>query len=167
MAQGFVHPEYLVETGWLAAHLNDPRGRELDRSTHLPPLPGNSYYTVRRGHARGELFGRQPLLGIADVVDASRVRPRACGGAQRRIPEMVQGRSASRRRICRTLREGALRSASRAPGDGRQQGRRAGGDRECGYLHHTMRCVPSNTPAPVAYITVVAAISRAASTWRR
>lgn len=88
MAQGFVHPEYLVETGWLAAHLDDPGVRVLDCSTHLPPLPDNSYYTVRRGHAGGELFGRQPRLGIADVVDASRVRPRARGGAQRRIPEM-------------------------------------------------------------------------------
>ncbi|MEO8164841.1 MAG: sulfurtransferase [Betaproteobacteria bacterium] len=49
MTQGFLHPEYLVQTEWLGAHLEDPAVRVLDCTTHLPPLPDNSYYTVRPG----------------------------------------------------------------------------------------------------------------------
>ena len=74
MAQGFVHPEYLVETGWLAEHLGDPGVRVLDCSTHLPPLPDNSYYTVRPGR---DEFLREHIPGAAfvdmdhDVADTS------------------------------------------------------------------------------------------------
>ena len=55
MTQGFVHPEYLVDTGWLAAHLADPDVCVLDCTTHLTPLPDDSYYTVRAG--REEFLG--------------------------------------------------------------------------------------------------------------
>ena len=74
MAQGFVHPEYLVETGWLAAHLDDPGVRVLDCSTHLPPLPDNSYYTVRPGR---DEYLKEHIPGAAfvdmdhDVADTS------------------------------------------------------------------------------------------------
>ena len=49
MTQGFIRPEFLIETDWLAGHLQDPGVRVLDCTTHLPPLPDNSYYTVRPG----------------------------------------------------------------------------------------------------------------------
>jgi thiosulfate/3-mercaptopyruvate sulfurtransferase len=49
MAAGFDHPEHLVDTEWLAAHLDDPRVRVLDCTTHLPPLPDFSLYTVVPG----------------------------------------------------------------------------------------------------------------------
>lgn len=49
MTQGFVRPEFLVETDWLEAHLEDDSVRVLDCTTHLPALPDNSYYTVRPG----------------------------------------------------------------------------------------------------------------------
>ena len=49
MMQRFIHPEFLVETDWLAQHLEDPGVRVLDCTTHLPPIPDNSYYTVRPG----------------------------------------------------------------------------------------------------------------------
>ena len=74
MAQGFVHPEYMVETDWLADHLGDPGVRVLDCSTHLPPLPDNSYYTVRPGR---DEFLNQHISGAAfvdmdhDVADTS------------------------------------------------------------------------------------------------
>lgn len=51
MTAGFVHPEYLVDTEWLNAHLGDPRLRILDCTTHLPPLPDYSLYTVVPGRA--------------------------------------------------------------------------------------------------------------------
>jgi len=74
MTQGFVHPEYLVDTCWLAAHIADPDVRVLDCTTHLPPLPDNSYYTVRAGR---EEFLQSHIPGAAfvdmdhDVADTS------------------------------------------------------------------------------------------------
>jgi thiosulfate/3-mercaptopyruvate sulfurtransferase len=74
MTPGFVHPEFLAETGWLAAHLEDPAIRILDCTTHLPPLADNSYYTVRPGR---EDFLKEHIPGAAfvdmdhDVADTS------------------------------------------------------------------------------------------------
>lgn len=51
MAAGFAHPEYLVDTEWLAAHLHDPQVRILDCTTHLLPLPDFSLYDVVPGRA--------------------------------------------------------------------------------------------------------------------
>jgi thiosulfate/3-mercaptopyruvate sulfurtransferase len=74
MAEGFVHPEFLVDTAWLAAHLKDANVRVLDCTTHLPPLPDNSYYTVKPGR---EDFLRAHIPGAAfvdmdhDVADTS------------------------------------------------------------------------------------------------
>src|SRR5258708_170145 len=66
MTQGFVHPEYLVDTGWLAAHLADPDVCVLDCTTHLTPLPDDSYYTVRAG--REEFLGAHiPGAGLVDM----------------------------------------------------------------------------------------------------
>ena len=47
-AQGYVHPEYLVDTDWLAAHLGDPKLVVLDCTTHLIPDPKITY-TVKPG----------------------------------------------------------------------------------------------------------------------
>src|SRR5689334_15863381 len=44
--QGFVHPEFLVETEWLAQHLDDPKLRILDCTTHLIPDPKITYQVV-------------------------------------------------------------------------------------------------------------------------
>ena len=51
MQSGFVHPEYLVTTDWLAQHLRDPGVRIVDCTTHLPPLPDFSRYDVVSGRA--------------------------------------------------------------------------------------------------------------------
>jgi thiosulfate/3-mercaptopyruvate sulfurtransferase len=64
MPSGLVHPELLVETGWLADHLDDQGVRVLDCTTHLPPLPDNSYYTVKPGR---EDFVKQHIPGSAFV----------------------------------------------------------------------------------------------------
>ena len=48
MAEGFAHPEFLVETEWLAAHLGDPDLVILDSTTHLIPDPKITY-TVKSG----------------------------------------------------------------------------------------------------------------------
>jgi thiosulfate/3-mercaptopyruvate sulfurtransferase len=60
--EGFVHPEFLVETEWLAAHLGDPGLVVLDSTTHLIPDPKITY-TVKpgredfeKGHIPGARF---------------------------------------------------------------------------------------------------------------
>ena len=74
MTPGFVHPEFLAETGWLAEHLQDPAIRILDCTTHLPPLADNSYYTVRPGRddfLKGHIPGAAFVDMDHDVADTS------------------------------------------------------------------------------------------------
>jgi thiosulfate/3-mercaptopyruvate sulfurtransferase len=60
-AQGFAHPEFLVETEWLAAHLDDPNLIVLDGTVHLIPDPKITY-TVKSGREdfeKGHIPGAQ------------------------------------------------------------------------------------------------------------
>lgn len=63
MTTEFKKPDFLVSTDWLAAHLDDPKVRVLDATTHLPPKPDFSLYDVvpgiedfRKGHIPGAAF---------------------------------------------------------------------------------------------------------------
>src|SRR4051794_8299959 len=47
-SEGFVHPEYLIETEELAARVGDPNLVVLDSTTHLIPDPKITY-TVKPG----------------------------------------------------------------------------------------------------------------------
>jgi thiosulfate/3-mercaptopyruvate sulfurtransferase len=74
MEQGFVHPEFLVETSWLAGHLLDPGTRVLDCTTHLLALADNSYYTVSPGRndlLKGHIPGSAFVDMDRDVADTS------------------------------------------------------------------------------------------------
>lgn len=59
---GFVHPECLVDTAWLAARLDDPGIVVLDGTTHLMPPPPSPYRVVagradfEAGHVPGAQF---------------------------------------------------------------------------------------------------------------
>jgi thiosulfate/3-mercaptopyruvate sulfurtransferase len=59
---GFVHPEFLVETEWLATHLADPKLRVFDCTTHLIPDPKVTYQVkpgredFEKGHIPGAQF---------------------------------------------------------------------------------------------------------------
>jgi thiosulfate/3-mercaptopyruvate sulfurtransferase len=76
MTTGFVHPEYLVDTAWLAAHLDDPNVRVLDCTTHLPPLPDFSLYDVVPGRADFEK-AHIPGAAFVDIEhDVSTPHPR-------------------------------------------------------------------------------------------
>ena len=58
MANNFVHPEFIVETDWLADHLDDPKVRVLDCTTHLmPPTKGGAYDVVS---GRADFDPRRP-----------------------------------------------------------------------------------------------------------
>jgi thiosulfate/3-mercaptopyruvate sulfurtransferase len=76
--QGFVHPEYLVETDWLAAHLGDAKLVVLDCTTHLIPDPKITY-TVKPGREdfeKGHIPGAQFVDLQADLSDNSQTKLR-------------------------------------------------------------------------------------------
>jgi thiosulfate/3-mercaptopyruvate sulfurtransferase len=60
------HPEYLVETGWLAAHLDDPALRVLECTAILHALPGGGYRAESGLAAWGT--GHVPGSGFADLT---------------------------------------------------------------------------------------------------
>src|ERR1700676_2956062 len=71
MPDGYAHPEYLVETDWLAAHLGDPNLVVLDCTTHLIPDPKITY-TVKPGREdfeKGHISVAQFLDLQADLSD--------------------------------------------------------------------------------------------------
>jgi thiosulfate/3-mercaptopyruvate sulfurtransferase len=68
-AHGFAHPEFLVETDWLAAHLGDPNLVVLDGTVHLSPDPRITY-TVKSGREdfeKGHIAGAQFIDLQADL----------------------------------------------------------------------------------------------------
>jgi thiosulfate/3-mercaptopyruvate sulfurtransferase len=70
---GFVHPEYLVETEWLAEHLNDPDVLVFDCTTHLIPDPKITYQVKpgREDFEQGHIPGAQFVDMLHDVSDTS------------------------------------------------------------------------------------------------
>ncbi len=70
-AEGFAHPEFLVGTGWLAGHLDDPKVVVLDCTTHLIPDPAITYQVVpgRADFEAGHIPGAQFVDIQEDVSD--------------------------------------------------------------------------------------------------
>jgi len=70
---GFVHPEYLVETDWLAQHLDDPDVMVFDCTTHLIPDPKITYQVKpgREDFEAGHIPGAQFVDMLRDVSDTS------------------------------------------------------------------------------------------------
>jgi len=67
--EGFTHPEFLVESEWLAAHLGDPELRIFDCTIHLIPNPDIGY-TVKPGREdfeKGHIPGAQFIDLQADL----------------------------------------------------------------------------------------------------
>jgi thiosulfate/3-mercaptopyruvate sulfurtransferase len=93
MFDQFVHPEYLVSTDWLAAHLRDPQVAVFDCTTHLLPGPAATYQVVpgRADFEAAHIPGAQFIDLQADLSDpAPRLRfmrpaPEAFAAAMRRF----------------------------------------------------------------------------------
>ena len=70
---GFAHPEYLVDTDWLARHLADPNVIVLDCATHLIPDPKTTYQVkpAREDFEQGHIPGAQFVDMLRDVSDTS------------------------------------------------------------------------------------------------
>jgi thiosulfate/3-mercaptopyruvate sulfurtransferase len=68
---GFVHPEFLVETGALEQRLGDPNLRVLDCTTHLIPDPKITYQVVpgRADFEKGHIPGAQFVDLQGDLSD--------------------------------------------------------------------------------------------------
>jgi thiosulfate/3-mercaptopyruvate sulfurtransferase len=70
---GFAHPEYLVDTDWLARHLAAPNVIVLDCATHLIPDPKTTYQVkpAREDFEQGHIPGAQFVDMLRDVSDPS------------------------------------------------------------------------------------------------
>ncbi len=73
MPDGFAHPEFLVETDWLAEHLTDPEVLVFDCTTHLIPDPKATYQVVpgREDFETGHIPGAQFIDVQKHVSDNS------------------------------------------------------------------------------------------------
>lgn len=66
VVSSFIHPEFIVETDWLASALNDPGIRVLDCTQHLIPRPGNVLNDIKSGLEDFE-NGHIPGAGFVDI----------------------------------------------------------------------------------------------------
>src|SRR5260370_35633130 len=72
-AEGFAHPEFLVETNALERRLGDPGLRVLDCTTNLVPDPKITYQVVpgREDFGKGHIPGAQFVDLQGDLSDKS------------------------------------------------------------------------------------------------
>jgi thiosulfate/3-mercaptopyruvate sulfurtransferase len=71
----FVNPQYLVETEWLAAHLDDPELRIVDCTQYLPGYTYNVAITTvggRENYAQGHIPGAAYVDLLGELSDRNR-----------------------------------------------------------------------------------------------
>ena len=82
----YAHPEALVSTEWLAAHLGDPHVRVLDSSYKQPGITPTAREDYERGHIPGAVF-----FDIDDVAQPGTTLPHMIPSAER-FAQMMQER---------------------------------------------------------------------------
>jgi thiosulfate/3-mercaptopyruvate sulfurtransferase len=73
--EGFVRPEFLVETGWLAAHLGNPNLRILDCTVHIVFEPELKLTSGREDFEREHIPGAQFVDVLTELSDSSNPVP--------------------------------------------------------------------------------------------
>src|SRR5581483_11762382 len=66
----YVHPEALVSTEWLAAHLTDPGVRVVDARFNLPGVTPTAHQGYEKAHIPGA-----PFFDIDEIADRSSPLP--------------------------------------------------------------------------------------------
>jgi thiosulfate/3-mercaptopyruvate sulfurtransferase len=73
----YAHPEALVHSEWLAAHLDDPRVRIVDSSFKLPGVTPTACEDYLRGHIPGAVF-----FDIDDIAEPGTILPHMIPSAE-------------------------------------------------------------------------------------
>jgi len=81
----YVHPEALVSTEWLAAHLSDPHVRILDSSFKQPGITPTARADYDAGHIPGAVF-----FDIDDVAEPGTSLPHMIPNAERFAAKMAE-----------------------------------------------------------------------------
>jgi thiosulfate/3-mercaptopyruvate sulfurtransferase len=85
MPMPYAHPEALVSTEWLAAHLADPRVRVLDSSFKQPGVTPTAREDYDGGHIPGAVF-----FDIDDVAEPDTSLPHMIPSAERFAAKMAE-----------------------------------------------------------------------------
>src|SRR3984957_129827 len=81
----YAHPEALVSTEWLTAHLADPQGRILASSLKQPGVAPTARVDYDAGHIRGAVF-----FDIDDVAEPGTSLPHMIPSAERFAAKMAE-----------------------------------------------------------------------------
>src|SRR5260221_7577151 len=81
----YAHPEALVTTEWLAAHLSDPHVRVLDSSFKQPGITPTAHEDYDGGHIPGAVF-----FNIDDVAEPGTSLPHMIPSAERFAAKMAE-----------------------------------------------------------------------------
>ncbi len=81
----YAHPEALVSTEWLAAHLDDPQVRVLDASYKQPGIAPAAREDYQRGHIPGAVF-----FDIDDVAEPGTSLPHMIPSPERFAEKMAE-----------------------------------------------------------------------------
>jgi len=85
MPYAYAHPEALVSTEWLAAHLGDPHVRVLDSSYTQPGVTPTARENYERGHIPGAVF-----FDIDDVAQPGTSLPHMIPSSERFAQKMTE-----------------------------------------------------------------------------
>jgi thiosulfate/3-mercaptopyruvate sulfurtransferase len=87
-SEGFVHPEFLIETDWLARHLDDPGLRVLDCTVHIAFEPALAINSGKRDFLRAHIPGAQFVDVLTELSDPNQQVPLVAPGGEQFVSVM-------------------------------------------------------------------------------